>query len=82
MTRLEPRPFGPGPRRYPYARSAISKLGGNPDHENIVWHAVANDNAWMRDNGPVYVVEDGEMRIQNWAFDAWGGAFGADVAMF
>ena len=61
------------------ARAAIAKLGGNPDHENIVWHAIANDNAWMRDNGPVYLVEDGEMRIQNWAFDAWGGAFGADV---
>ena len=61
------------------ARSAISKLGGNPDHENIVWHAIANDNAWMRDNGPVYVVDGGELRLQNWAFDAWGGAFGADV---
>ena len=30
----------------------------------------------MRDNGPVYVVQDGEMRIQDWEFDAWGGAFG------
>ena len=33
----------------------------------------------MRDNGPVYVIDDGELRIQNWEFDAWGGAFGADV---
>ena len=56
------------------ARLAISKLGGNPDHRNIVWHAIANDNAWMRDNGPVYVVDGGELRIQNWAFDAWGGS--------
>ena len=23
----------------------------------------------MRDNGPVYVVQDGEMRIQDWGFD-------------
>ena len=30
----------------------------------------------MRDNGPVYVVQDGQMRIQDWEFDAWGGAFG------
>jgi agmatine deiminase len=30
----------------------------------------------MRDNGPVYVVQDGQFRIQDWEFDAWGGAFG------
>ena len=39
-------------------------------------NAIDNDNAWMRDNGPRYVVEDGALRIQNWEFDAWGGAFG------
>ena len=61
------------------ARAAIAREGGDPDHPNIVWHAIANDNAWMRDNGPVYVIEDGRLRIQNWSFDAWGGAFGADV---
>jgi len=30
----------------------------------------------MRDNGPVYVVEDGALRVQDWDFDAWGGGFG------
>jgi agmatine deiminase len=58
------------------ARTAISDAGGDPDHANITWHSIANENAWMRDNGPVYVVQDGEMRIQDWDFDAWGGAFG------
>jgi agmatine deiminase len=58
------------------ARAAITDAGGNPDHPNIVWHSIANENAWMRDNGPVYVVQDGGMRIQDWEFDAWGGAFG------
>ncbi len=61
------------------ARAAITTVGGNPEHANIVWHAIANDSAWMRDNGPVYIVQDGEMRIQNWRFDAWGGAFGGDI---
>lgn len=61
------------------ARVAISAEGGDPDHDNIIWHAIANDNAWMRDNGPVYVVQDGEMRIQNWQFDAWGGGFGNNI---
>ena len=46
---------------------------------NITWHIIPVDNAWMRDNGPVYVVEDGQLRIQNWEFDAWGGAFGEDI---
>ncbi|MCH7869734.1 MAG: agmatine deiminase family protein [Myxococcales bacterium] len=58
------------------ARNAITAAGGDPDHPNIIWQAISNENAWMRDNGPVYVVEDGEMRIQDWIFDAWGGAFG------
>ena len=58
------------------ARAAISEAGGDPDHPNLVWHSIPNENAWMRDNGPVYVVQDGDMRIQDWEFDAWGGAFG------
>ncbi len=61
------------------ARDAISRAGGNPDHPNINWHRVANDSAWMRDNGPVYVIENGAMRIQNWEFNAWGGGFGVDI---
>ncbi len=61
------------------AETAIRSAGGNPGHDNIVWHKIRNDGAWMRDNGPVYVVQDGEMRIQNWQFNAWGGAFGPEV---
>jgi len=61
------------------AHLAIIQAGGDPEHSNITWHAIGNDNAWMRDNGPVYVVQDGEMRIQNWEFDAWGGGFGNNI---
>lgn len=61
------------------ARRAISRIDGDPDHENIVWHTIAYDSAWMRDNGPVYVIDNGEVRVQNWKFDAWGGAFGDSV---
>lgn len=61
------------------ARAAIEQAGFDPDHKNIVWHVIRNDNAWMRDNGPVYVVVGDQLRIQNWQFDAWGGAFGSDV---
>ena len=62
------------------ARKAIVAAGGDPQHANIEWLPIPNDNAWMRDNGPLYLVEDGELRIQNWGFDAWGGAFGSDIS--
>lgn len=53
--------------------------GATPAGFAITWHDIANDSAWMRDNGPVYVVEDGQVRVQDWGFDAWGGAFGPRV---
>ena len=64
---------------YANAQKAISDIGGNPKNTNIFWHKVPYNNAWMRDNGPVYVFNDNELRIQNWNFDAWGGAFGSDI---
>lgn len=61
------------------ARTALLKAGCNPDHDLITWHDIPNDSAWMRDNGPVFVEDGGEIRVQNWQFDAWGGRFGSDV---
>ena len=61
------------------AKKALTIVGIDPDNPNIQWHAARYDNSWMRDNGPVYVMENGELRIQNWEFNAWGGAFGADI---
>ncbi len=62
------------------AQDAITAAGGNPNHQNIIWHHIPNNSSWMRDNGPVYVIQDGIMRIQNWEFNAWGGAFGTDFS--
>ena len=61
------------------ARAAIAREGGDPDNPNIIWHAIANDSAWMRDNGPVWVIDDSAHRVQNWEFDAWGGAWGPSI---
>jgi len=54
-------------------------IGGEPSAAGfrITWHSIPNDSAWMRDNGPRYVIRDGQMTIQNWEFDGWGGAFGS-----
>ncbi len=46
---------------------------------NLTWHVIPVDNSWMRDNGPVYVTDGAETRIQDWRFDAWGGNFGSSV---
>ncbi len=64
---------------YRDAQKAIKKIGKDPKNKNIHWHKVPNDGAWMRDNGPVYILTDKEIRIQNWKFNAWGGAFGSDI---
>ena len=64
---------------YADAKKAISDTKTDPQNKNIHWHAIPYDNAWMRDNGPVYVVNGNELRIQNWNFNAWGGAFGSDI---
>ena len=62
------------------AQKALRDIEADPKNENIHWHKVANDNAWMRDNGPVYVLNNNGLRIQNWNFNAWGGAFGSDIS--
>lgn len=68
-----------GPSILESAKRVITREGGNPDHPNIAWHAVASDSAWMRDNGPVWVIDNGTLLIQDWTFDAWGGAFGSQI---
>ncbi|MFH1533254.1 MAG: agmatine deiminase family protein [Pseudomonadota bacterium] len=47
--------------------------------DDIHWHLIPVDSSWMRDNGPIYVVEDGALRLQDWSFDAWGGNFGPEI---
>lgn len=51
---------------------ALSGVSGS-----ITWHRIDTDSSWMRDNGPRYVEVDGELVIQNWEFDGWGGGFGS-----
>ena len=65
---------------YADAQKALRDIGADPENKNIYWHKVPYDNAWMRDNGPIYVLNNNELRIQNWNFDAWGGAFGSDIS--
>lgn len=42
--------------------------------ENIRIVEMSNDDSWIRDCGPTFVINDkGEIRGVDWAFNAWGG---------
>jgi agmatine deiminase len=46
-----------------------------PDAVRVV--EMSSDDAWMRDVGPTFVVDDrGDMRGVDWIFNAWGGLDG------
>ena len=64
------------------AKDAILSVGADPENPNIRWQAAKYDNSWIRDNGPVYVVEENKFRIQNWEFNAWGGGFGTNIPFY
>lgn len=40
---------------------------------NITWWIYEYDSAWLRDNGPIWVINDQGPMIQDWGFDGWGG---------
>ena len=53
-------------RQYDNARSQL------PDAVRVV--EMSNDDAWIRDSGPTFVVNDsGDVRGVDWDFNAWGG---------
>lgn len=53
-------------RQYDNARSQL------PEHVRVV--EMSNDDSWMRDTGPTFVVnDDGDVRGVDWIFNAWGG---------
>lgn len=46
------------------------------DEPNIDFAEIPHSDAWLRDNGPTFVVgEDGELAGVNWRFNAWGGKY-------
>lgn len=56
------------PNQYQNARAKLP--------ENIRVIEIQNDDAWIRDCGPTFVINDkGEIRGCDWEFNAWGGLF-------
>ena len=66
IVQFEPVTVGVLSHLYPQARAML------PDDVRVV--ELASDDAWIRDCGPTFVVNDaGEVRGVDWEFNAWGG---------
>jgi agmatine deiminase len=69
IARFEPVTVGVNHRQYENARNML------PMEVRVV--ELSNNDSWMRDCGPTFVVSDrGEVRGVNWKFNAWGGLLG------
>jgi agmatine deiminase len=70
IARFEPVTMGVSPAHFEDARHQL------PDQIRVV--EMAHDDAWMRDVGPTFVVNDaqGLIRGVDWGFNAWGGLAG------
>ena len=65
---------GASPRQFASARQC---LAGEPTAHPIRVVEIDNDDAWCRDTGPTFVVNDkGGLRGIDWMFNAWGGTNG------
>jgi agmatine deiminase len=44
--------------------------------QNIDLYVIPTDDVWVRDNGPIFIVDDqGGLALTDWNFNGWGGRF-------
>lgn len=68
IARFEPVTIGVSAAQYEHACARLL------DTPNIRVVEISNDDAWVRDTGPTFVINDaGEVRGVDWGFNAWGG---------
>lgn len=68
ISRFEPVTMVVSRSQYDNARAML------PEYVRVV--EMSNDDAWMRDVGPTFLVNDkGDVRGVDWAFNAWGGLY-------
>lgn len=51
------------------------QFGSPPDAENIHILEFPTDDAWIRDNGPIFALENGAPIAVDFEFNSWGGRF-------
>ncbi len=68
IARFEPVTVGANHDQYENARMML------PDDIRVV--EISSNDAWIRDCGPTFVVDDkGQVRAVHWDFNAWGGLY-------
>ena len=68
IAQFEPLTMGVNPHQFTSARQML------PETVRVV--ELLNNDAWMRDCGPTFVVNaQGEARLVDWVFNAWGGLY-------
>ena len=68
ISRFEPVTVGVNHDQYENARNLL------PAHVRVV--EISSNDAWVRDCGPTFVVNDrGDVRLVDWDFNAWGGLY-------
>ncbi len=66
ISQFEPMTVGVSGRQYQNARAML------PSHIRVV--EISSNDAWARDTGPTFVINDaGELRGIDWEFNGWGG---------
>ena len=59
------------------ARRRLDEAGA--DAARVRTHRVPLDDAWFRDNGPIFLVDGyGRVSLTDWRFNAWGGKYRHD----
>ena len=68
IARFEPVTVGVNHDQYENARSML------PANVRVI--ELSNNDAWIRDSGPTFIVNDeGGVRLVHWDFNAWGGLY-------
>ncbi len=62
----------------PFAEEVRDALGPDVDWQRITIVELPTNDTWVRDYGPVTVFHDGEMKLADFTFNAWGMKFAAD----
>jgi agmatine deiminase len=65
ISRFEPVTMGVSAGQFINARNRL------PAHIRVI--ELSYNDAWMRDNGPIFVNNGHEVRVVDWEFNAWGG---------
>lgn len=61
-------------RHHEHVSRSLDYFGIGP--KNVELFIIPINNVWVRDNGPIFVVnEQGELAITNWEFNGWGKRF-------